>query len=168
MGCMQSKPPIIEGINGDYRDFSDRFKVDRILGRGEFGTVKLVHRKNDPEEIPLACKHLRKGMHIEYNTLYMPTKPQMLKNEVNILRTLNGDHHNMKLIEVYESRSIIYIITEYCELELFKYVTTCFGSSDIRTEDVSRIAFELFDAIAHCAKNGIIHRGMCQQSLTIQ
>ena len=160
MGCCQSKDPLIKETNGDSRDFGDRFVVDRVLGKGEFGTVKLVHRKNDPLLVPLACKLLRKGFHIESNTLYTPTKPYILKNEVNILRALNGDRHNLKLEEVYESRSLIYIVTEYCELELLKYVTTCYGSSGIRTEDVSRIAFELFDAIDHCAKNGVIHRGM--------
>ena len=159
MGCLQSKHPIIEAINGDGRDFCDCFIVDRILGKGEFGTVKLVHKGCDPH-VPLACKLLRKGIHIEHNTLYTPTKPHILRNEVNILRALNGDRHNLKLIEVYESRSLIYIVTEYCELELLKYVTTCYGSNGIRTEDVSRIASELFDAIDHCAKNGVIHRGM--------
>ena len=28
----------------------------------------------------------------------------------------------------------------------------------LRTEDVSRISFELLDAVNHCAKHGIIHR----------
>ena len=160
MGCSQSKTPIIEAINGDGRNFGERFIVDRTLGSGEFGTVKLVHRKHDPHT-PLACKLLRKGYHMDHNTLYAPTKPHILRNEVDILRTLNGEHHNLKLAEVYESKSLIYIVTEYCELELFKYVAACYGSSaSIKSGDVSRIAFDLLDAIDHCAKNGVIHRGM--------
>ena len=163
MGCIQSKPPIIAATNGDGRDFSDHFVVDRILGSGEFGTVKLVHRKHD-RHAPLACKILRKGYHFDHNTLYTPTKPHILRNEVTILRILNGERHNLKLLEVYESRSLIYIVTEYCELELLKYVPACYGWSGIRTEDVSRLAFELFDAIDHCAKNGVIHRGRSNAS----
>ena len=69
MGCLQSKHPIIEAINGDGRDFCDCFIVDRILGKGEFGTVKLVHRGYH-HHVPLACKLLRKGILIEHNTLY--------------------------------------------------------------------------------------------------
>ena len=160
MGCLKSKPPIIEASNGDGRMFGENFIVDRILGSGEFGTVKLVHRKRDPHP-PLACKLLRKGYHMDHNTLYAPTKPHILRNEVDILRVLNGEHHNLKLAEVYESKSLIYIVTEYCEFELFEYVTACYGlSAGIKTEDVRRIAFELFDDIDHCVENGVIHRGM--------
>ena len=130
------------------------------MGKGAYGKVHEIRKISAPNE-HFACKILRKGFHVDDNVLYTPTERYILQNEVDILRTLNGDHHNLTLLEVYESRSLIYIITEYCELDLFEYVTTCFGgSSNIRLMDMSRIAYQLFDAIDYCVKNGIIHRGM--------
>ena len=48
MGCIISKPDVIEDNNGDGKDFLDRFSVGEILGQGEFGVVKSVYDKNDP------------------------------------------------------------------------------------------------------------------------
>lgn len=164
MGCNSSKDSLIASPNGDGRTFLDTYDVDRILGRGEFGVVKLIYNKNNPNT-PLACKVLRKGMQFKDNTLYSAIKPNILRVEVNILRALKGTHHNLNLIGVYESPSVIYIVTDYLELEMLQYVTSCYGESGIRTEDVSRIAFELFDAIDHCTKNGVIHRDIKPENI---
>jgi serine/threonine protein kinase len=158
MGCNTSKESIIASPDGDGRSFLDIYDVDRVLGKGEFGVVKLIYKKSNPT-VPLACKILRKGMQFKDNTLYSAIKPSILRVEVNILRSLGGKHHNLNLIGVYESASVIYIVTDYLEFEMLKYVTSCYGESGIRTEDVSRMAFELFDAVDHCAKNSVIHRG---------
>jgi serine/threonine protein kinase len=37
-------------------------------------------------------------------------------------------------------------------------VSENYEGSGLRTEDISRISFQLFDAVSHCAKHGIIHR----------
>jgi serine/threonine protein kinase len=62
---------------------------------------------------------------------------------------------------VYESASWILLITEFCEGgELVPYITNAFNSEKggLRTEDVSRISFQLLSAVDHCAKHGVIHR----------
>eukprot|EP00956_Cyclotella_meneghiniana_P023632 scaffold46412_cov66-Cyclotella_meneghiniana.AAC.8 len=43
---------------------------------------------------------------------------------------------------------------------MIPYVTNAFNSKDggLRTEDVSRISYQLFSAVDHCAKHGVIHR----------
>lgn len=69
-----------------------------------------------------------------------------------------------QLISVYETPSLILLVTEYCEGgELIPYVTNAFksnaqGEGGLRTEDVSRISYQLFSAVNHCAKHGVIHR----------
>ena len=100
------------------------------------------------------------------NTIYSAIKPKVLKLECEILRTLAGKHYNVKLQALYESNSAIYIVTDLCAGgDMFHYVADIYGGegdkgedNGLRTEDVSRISFQLLDAVCHCAKYGIIHR----------
>jgi calcium-dependent protein kinase len=98
-------------------------------------------------------------MQFKDNTLYSAIKPKVLRLECMILKTLDGQHYNLHLEGLYESSSTIYIVTDYCPGgDMFQYISQVYGKDDLRTEDVSRISFQLLDAISHCAKYGIIHR----------
>ena len=68
--------------------------------------------------------------------------------------------YNLKLVSVYESPSMIYMITEYCEGgEMMPYLSKAFqDTGGLRTEDVSRISYQLWSAVNHCAKHKVIHR----------
>lgn len=161
MGCFSSKPDILPDNDGDGKDFLDKYSVDKILGQGEFGVVKQIHIKNaDGSDGPaFAVKILRKGIVFKDNTLYSAIKPKVLKLECKILKTLQGRHHNLRFVGVYESPSVIYIVSDLCSGgDMFQYVSDVYGESGLRTEDVSRISFQLFDAVSHCAKHGIMHR----------
>ena len=65
-----------------------------------------------------------------------------------------------QLVAVYETPSTILMVTEYCEGgEMIPYVTKAFNSAGgLRTEDVSRISFQLWSAVDHCARHRVIHR----------
>ncbi len=101
--------------------------------------------------IPLACHG------ITDNTIYAPLKREVLVCEIEILRTLNGQHFCMALKSVYETARAIFVVTEYCAGgEMMEYVSK--QEEDLRTDDVSRVAFQMFDAVNYCAQNNIIHR----------
>lgn len=55
---------IIEGPDGNEKDFHERYIEDRVLGEGEFGVVRLVHdmKEKDESKNTMACKVLRKGV----------------------------------------------------------------------------------------------------------
>mmetsp|Transcript_27732 Transcript_27732/g.55982 ORF Transcript_27732/g.55982 Transcript_27732/m.55982 type:complete len:563 (-) Transcript_27732:155-1843(-) len=166
MGCIASKPDYIVAADGDERNYQDRFLEAETLGQGEFGVVKLVHdvkNKDSATSRPLAVKYLRKGFQFKDNTLYSPIKKEVLQGEVEILRRLSGDCYCLKLVAVYESTSQIMMVTEYCEGgEMMPFVASAFdpskGSEGLRTEDVSRISYQLLSAVDHCAKHRVIHR----------
>jgi len=52
------------------------------------------------------------------------------------------------------------MITEYCEGgEMMPYLSKAFqDTGGLRTEDVSRISYQLWSAVNHCAKHNVIHR----------
>lgn len=149
---------IIQDNDGNEKDFHDRFIEDRVLGQGEFGVVTLVQdMKATDGQNSLACKTLRKGVVFKDGTVYSPLKPEIMQGEIGMLRTLGGEHYIMKLIAVYETSRTIYLVTEYCAGgEMMEYVSK--QEEDLRTDDVSRIAFQMLDGINHCAKHDIIHR----------
>ena len=170
MGCASSKTGITStlGNNGDDKAYHDRYLEDRVLGQGEFGQVKLVHDmqcRNNPDAEPLACKVLKKGFTFKDNTIYAPLKPEVLQRECKILQTLAGKRYNLKLEALYESGSTVYVITEYCSGgEMMEYVTNAYPDG-IRTEDASRIAYQLLSAVDHCAKHNVIHRDIKPENI---
>ncbi|KAL7535020.1 hypothetical protein ACHAXR_008017 [Thalassiosira sp. AJA248-18] len=170
MGLCNSKPSYIASSAGGERDYQDRFLESKTLGQGEFGVVKLVHDVKTKDLIgakPMAVKYLRKGFTFRDNTLYSPLKKEVLQGEVEILRRLNGECYNLKLVAVYESPSMIYMVTEYCEGgEMVPWVSTAFkDASGLRTEDVSRICYQLWSAVDHCARHRIIHRDIKPENI---
>lgn len=93
----------------------------------------------------------------EDNTLYAPLKREVLACEIEILRALNGQHFCIGMRSVYETARAIYMVIEYCAGgEMMEYVSK--QQEDLRTDDVSRIAFQMLDAVNHCAQHNIIHR----------
>lgn len=163
MGNCLSRTPsqLIEQSNGGEKEFHERYVEEQVLGEGEFGQVKLVYpigKDGRPEEAtPYACKTLRKGAVFKDNTLYTPIKPEILKGEIEMLRKLEGKHYCMYLEAVYETPRSLLMVTEFCGGgEMMEYVAN--RKEDLRTEDVSRICYQLFSAVNHCFKNGIIHR----------
>lgn len=149
---------ILDRPDGDKDAFDARFTEDRVLGEGEFGQVKLVYEKQESATKTMyACKTLRKGAVFKDNTLYPPLPPEVLRGEIDMLRTLAGEYYCMKLVAVYETNKALLLVTDcYQGGEMMEYVSK--QKEDLRTEDISRIAFQLFSAVNHCARNNIIHR----------
>jgi serine/threonine protein kinase len=160
--------PLIADLDGNEQDFHNRFIEDRVLGQGEFGVVNLVHdMKSNGMNNAMACKVLRKGAQFRHNTIYSALKPEVLQGEVAMLRTLNGEHFCLGLMAVYETPRAIYMVTEHCAGgEMMEYISK--QEEDLRTDDVSRIAFQMLDAVNHCAKHDIIHRDIKPENVMFQ
>lgn len=169
-GCLSLDAPahLIDQVDGDEQDYHKRYLEDQILGQGEFGVVKMVHDvTKGPEELnsaPLACKILRKGIVLKDNVIYTPLKPEVLRGEIEMLRILGGRQYCLKLCGVYESPRILYMITEYCGGgEMIEYISKL--RTDLRSEDVSRMACQMLSAVHHCCINKIIHRDIKSENI---
>jgi len=175
MGCISSKPKLIDFAEGDDKAYMERYLEDRVLGEGAFGVVHLVHdvqATGAEASEPYAAKTLRKGVTFKDNTIYSPIKKEVLRRECDILRVLRGKCYILKLIGIYESATFIRIITEFCSGgEMPEYVINTYGkdggsgSAGLRTEDVSRISYQLLSAVDHCARHGVIHRDIKPENI---
>ena len=162
-------PHLISNVDGDEATYHQHYYEDQVLGEGEFGVVKMVHdlRKSQGEAQPLASKVLRKGVVFKDNTLYTPLKPEILRGEVEILRTLAGTHYCLKVVSIYETPKLIYMVTEFCGGgEMMEYVSKL--EEDLTTEDVSRISYQLLCAVDHCARHRVIHRDIKPENIMFQ
>ena len=150
--------PLLDEADGDEAAYHASYVEDQILGEGEFGVVKLVHCTKTVNKQPFASKMLRKGVVFKDNVLYSPLKPEVLRGEIAMLRTLQGQHFCLKLEAVYETNKCLHVVTEYCAGgELIPYIANL-PDDEIRSEDVSRMAYQMFSAVAHCHQHNIIHR----------
>ena len=71
-----SKPPTLTNSNGDGTTFLSHYTLSRkIIGQGEFGTVKLVTSLQTPSD-EHACKILKKGRQFRDNVIYPPSSPK--------------------------------------------------------------------------------------------
>jgi len=105
----------------------------------------------------MACKTLRKGVVFKHNTVYAPLKPEVLRREVEMLRKLDGKNFCLGMCAVFETSRVIYLVTELCAGgDMFQYVSR--REEDLRTDEVSRISYQLLSAVDHCAKNNVINR----------
>ena len=169
MGRAASKPLLLSEADGDASVFKDQFVIDHKLGEGEFGVVNLIREKspqNNQPPVLYAVKVLQKGVVFKDNTIYTPLKPELLKRECSILRALQGQHFTLVLRALFESKSTVFIVTEYCAGGMMMdYLAACYGATGLSTLDISRISFQLLDAVRHCADCGVIHRDIKPENI---
>lgn len=164
MGCVNSRvnDGIIDNPDGDKAAYDERYNEIRVIGEGSFGVVRLVNDKKTDGQY--ACKLLQKGEVWKGDTLYPPIPVDMLRTEVEILRSLGGQHYCLRLIGVYETDKALLLVSECCSGgEMFEFVSML--NEDLRTEDISRISYQLLDAVNHCQKNNVIHRDLKPENI---
>jgi len=166
----KSKSIIPDLVSGNEEDYHSLFIEGVKIGAGEFGQVMHVNLMNDlgngenGHPIPYACKVLKKGITFRDNTIYTPLSPVVLYNECKILRVLAGKRHCLKLHSLFESHRTIWIVTEMCQGgDMFDWLSKQGGM--LETQHVSRVIFQLLDAVDHCHQHGIIHRDIKPENI---
>ena len=186
-------PPLIADATGTeeeylakYHEIPDASKKNKptILGEGAFGAVRLVrdvesnkaNGDNNDENNMYATKVLCKGYSInDDNTVFHPPKEGVLETEVEILRRLQGQEYNLKLVGVYEGRRYLYLVTDLCSGgDLHDFRAACLqhyskeegevpasASSALLPADIVReVTIRILKAVGHCHKHGVIHRDL--------
>lgn len=154
--CQSASKSIIEERIGGQTEYKEKYEeVKKTVGQGEYGIVSLVKIKETGEI--RAVKSLKKGVTMKNNVVYYPMKTEDLRGEIEVLRALEGKHYNLKLYEVYESQRTIWLVTEYLTGGNLIHWTSK-QASMLNRNHVSKICFQLIDAVQFCNQHSIIHR----------
>ncbi|KZT62650.1 kinase-like protein [Calocera cornea HHB12733] len=144
-------PPLINGDNGDA--FSAKYMLQKVIGRGSFGTVYTAHRSDE----------FRRGS----TPVTYAVKKIVVRDHVQGIQTVReqaalkmADHPN--IVKLHDSIGVapdtIYLVMEYCpEGALDLYV------QDNRLLDPSRIKHimsQLFSGVCYLHSYDIAHRDL--------
>nr|ACP74204.1 calmodulin domain protein kinase [Eimeria bovis] len=137
--------------------FSDRYKGQRVLGKGSFGEVILCKDKVTGEEYAVKV--------ISKRQVKQKTDKELLLKEVELLKKL--DHPNiMKLYEFFEDKGYFYLVTEvYTGGELFDEIISRKRFSEV---DAARIIRQVLSGITYMHRNRIVHRDLKPENLLLE
>ncbi|KAI9143448.1 kinase-like domain-containing protein [Paraphysoderma sedebokerense] len=133
----------------------EKYDMGSKLGKGAFGTVRLIHEKETKEIY--ACKILRKP-------LRSPAQMDQLNREMEILKKVRHKYI-VRMKAIYETADKVYLVMEYCNGgELVQRLQT---RTKIKEDDVKIIITRLADAIAYLHDHGIVHRDIKPENILL-
>ncbi|KAG5682439.1 hypothetical protein PVAND_011791 [Polypedilum vanderplanki] len=131
------------------------YEIEKTIGKGNFAVVKLARHRVTKNEV--AIKIIDKTQ-LDAGNL------QKVYREVDIMKRL--DHpHIIKLYQVMESQSMIYIVSEYASQgEIFDYIAK-YGRLN---ERAARHKFwQILSAVEYCHSQNIVHRDLKAENLLL-
>ncbi|KAJ3213925.1 hypothetical protein HDU67_002289 [Dinochytrium kinnereticum] len=134
--------------------FLDRYIIERQLGEGSYGKVKLAIDNETNRRVALKVIHK--------STIKKPEHITRIKREVRIMRLLN--HPNIvKLYDVAETDKDIILAMEYVEGgELFDYIV---AQNRLNDKTARRIFRQILSAVDYCHQSSVIHRDLKPENL---
>ena len=138
-------------------DIKQVYKFNEILGGGQFGTVRIGYRLDNPTK-KYAIKSISKK-NMTTNDL------NNLLTEVQILSSL--DHPNIiKLVETYQDQYYLHIVTDLCTgKDVF---THCLQKAKLTEKDICVIIFKIVSAVQYLHENKIVHRDLKAENIMLE
>lgn len=136
--------------------FEDMYTLQQLLGKGEYGVVRLVERKNDTNLLSQRAVKIFDKKKISIKD-YNDVERKSIVNEVEFLRMLN---HPMiiKLFEVYENKDFVFIVTEFYNGKSLMDRIEKTGTKHMSLVDCLEITKRILVALEYLHAMKIIHR----------
>ena len=124
---------------GDVRDY---YTFDKVLGKGSFGVVHLVHEITT--KLPFACKSISK------KKLITPDDIADVQREIQIMLHLGGHANVVQMYGAFEDKSYIHLIMEVCSGgELFDAIAAGGHFSEKKAAEYCRTIVSVVRASLH-------------------
>jgi len=152
-----NKPTLnITTKDGKYKNPLASYDIDKELGKGTFGEVKLgIHRITNEK---VAIKVLEKDKIVD------EADKERVTREIHILKLIR--HPNIiQLYEIIEDKEKLYLITEYASGgELFDYIV---ANQRVNELEACKFFQQLLDGIEYVHKLNIVHRDLKPENLLL-
>lgn len=132
------------------------FRVDKVLGKGSYGVVKMGTSTLTGEKVAIKT--------MNPSRLVSDNDRKSLQNEIEIMKKLN--HENIvRVFEVIEQNNQVSLIMEYSENgELFDHIIK---NHKLKELEACKIFIETIEALEHIHAMGIVHRDVKPENILL-
>ncbi|KAJ6797479.1 SNF1-related protein kinase catalytic subunit alpha KIN10-like [Iris pallida] len=145
------------GREGNAADlFLPNYKLGKTLGIGSFGKVKIAKHVLTGHKVAVKILNRRKIKSMDME--------EKVRREIKILR-LFMHPHIIRLYEVIETHSDIYVVTEYVQSgELFDYIVE---KGRLPEDEARRFFQQIISGVEYCHRNLVVHRDLKPENLLL-
>ncbi|KAJ0970893.1 hypothetical protein J5N97_018852 [Dioscorea zingiberensis] len=149
----------MEGANnrgGGVDVYLPNYKLGKTLGIGSFGKVKVAEHALTGHKVAVKILNRRKIKNMEME--------EKVRREIKILR-LFMHPHIIRLYEVIETHSDIYVVMEYVKSgELFDYIVE---KGRLQEEEARHFFQQIISGVEYCHRNMVVHRDLKPENLLL-
>ncbi|WOL13397.1 SNF1-related protein kinase catalytic subunit alpha KIN10-3 [Canna indica] len=132
------------------------YKLGKTLGIGSFGKVKIAEHLLTGHKVAIKILNRRKIKSMEME--------EKVRREIKILR-LFMHPHIIRLYEVIETQSDIYVVMEYVKSgELFDYIVE---KGRLQEDEARRFFQQIISGVEYCHRNMVVHRDLKPENLLL-
>ncbi|KAM5581327.1 SNF1-related protein kinase catalytic subunit alpha KIN10 [Rosa sericea] len=145
------------GRGGSSADaYLPNYKLGKTLGIGSFGKVKIAEHALTGHKVAIKILNRRKIKNMEME--------EKVRREIKILR-LFMHPHIIRLYEVIETPSDIYVVMEYVKSgELFDYIVE---KGRLQEDEARNFFQQIISGVEYCHRNMVVHRDLKPENLLL-
>ncbi|CAI9767075.1 unnamed protein product [Fraxinus pennsylvanica] len=142
--------------DGSVDSFLRNYKLGKTLGIGSFGKVKIAEHTLTRHKVAVKILNRKKIKNMDME--------EKVRREIKILR-LFMHPHIIRLYEVVETHSDIYVVMEYVKSgELFDYIVE---KGRLQEEEARNFFQQIISGVEYCHRNMVVHRDLKPENLLL-
>lgn len=146
----------MESIDASAESLLRNYKLGKTLGHGSFGKVKIAEHLQTGHKVAIKILNRRR--------MRSPDMEEKVRREIKICR-LFVHPHVIRLYEVIETLSDIYVVMEYVPKgELFDYIVE---KGRLQENEARRFFQQIIAGVEYCHRNMVVHRDLKPENLLL-
>ncbi|GAX83399.1 hypothetical protein CEUSTIGMA_g10824.t1 [Chlamydomonas eustigma] len=152
----QQDQGIAQGHSQSAEFFLSNYRLGKTLGVGSFGKVKVAEHVMTGHRVAIKILNRKKILAMDMD--------EKVRREIKILR-LFMHPHIIRLYEVIETPSDIYVVMEYVKSgELFDYIVE---KGRLMEEEARHFFQQIISGVEYCHRNMVVHRDLKPENLLL-